>query len=139
MAQRISSPFIVGFLLIAIVLSSFSETGSAQTFAKTCQNNGGIVKGVKAAENCDVCRGECGKQCPEGYFLLESRFCFTTPCPQPNPVLKMAFVLFEVPILLLSDALAVVLINISRSNSRTHVLHLFHKVISDLICMDRNK
>ncbi|RZC68161.1 hypothetical protein C5167_031416 [Papaver somniferum] len=88
MAQRISSSFLVGFLVIAIVLLSFSEMGSAQTFTKTCQKNGGIVKGVKAAENCDVCRGECDKQCPEGYFLLESRFCFTTPCPQPNPVLK---------------------------------------------------
>ncbi|KAI3955825.1 hypothetical protein MKW98_006185 [Papaver atlanticum] len=72
MAQRISSPFIVGFLFITIVLSSFS----------------GIVKGVKEAENCDACRGECGKQCPEVYFLIESRFFFTTPCPQPNPVLK---------------------------------------------------
>ncbi|KAI3993312.1 hypothetical protein MKX01_010055 [Papaver californicum] len=50
--------------LISVILIDVS----AQTFAETCQKNGGIDKGVKEVGTCDVG--------------------FKTPCPQTNPVMK---------------------------------------------------
>ncbi|KAI3830770.1 hypothetical protein MKW92_045999 [Papaver armeniacum] len=96
MASKTSSSFWVGSLfLMLIVLSTFSETASAQKFGKTCRKNGGIVeraskpvKGATKTEACDECRTLCREKCPEGRFLLEQMFCIRAPCPQPNPVLK---------------------------------------------------
>ncbi|RZC85584.1 hypothetical protein C5167_041765 [Papaver somniferum] len=99
MASKTSSSFLVGSLfLMLIVLSTFSETASAQKFGKTCRENGGIVerasklvKGASAikAEACDECRTLCREKCTEGRFLLEQMFCIRAPCPQPNPLLKI--------------------------------------------------
>ncbi|KAI3866084.1 hypothetical protein MKX03_003546 [Papaver bracteatum] len=96
MASKTSSSFWVGSLFVMlIVLSTFSETASAQKFSKTCRKNGGIVKsgnklvkGATKAEACDQCRSLCREKCPKGRFLLEQIFCIRAPCPQPNPVLK---------------------------------------------------
>ncbi|KAI3955823.1 hypothetical protein MKW98_006183 [Papaver atlanticum] len=96
MASKTSSSFWVGSLFVMIiVLSTFSETASAQKFGKTCRENGGIVmaanklvKGATKAETCDECRTLCREKCPEGRFLLEQMFCIRAPCPQPNSVLK---------------------------------------------------
>ncbi|KAI3913655.1 hypothetical protein MKX01_035851 [Papaver californicum] len=96
MASKTSSSFLVGSLFVMlIVVSTFSDTASAQTFARTCRKNGGIVKrankfvkGANKAEACDECRTLCREKCPGGTFLLEQMFCIRAPCPQPNPVLK---------------------------------------------------
>ncbi|MCL7046746.1 hypothetical protein MKW94_016805 [Papaver nudicaule] len=87
MAPKISSPSLVSFLCVMIILSSFSMA-LATKFARTCRKNEGIVKHASGAETCDECRVQCGKKCPEGTFLLEQRFCKKEPCPQPNPLLK---------------------------------------------------
>ncbi|MCL7046745.1 hypothetical protein MKW94_016804 [Papaver nudicaule] len=85
MAPKTTSlPLVCLLFVMLIVLSTFSETASAQTFPRTCRKNGGIVKRANKAETCDDCRALCRKKCPDGTFMLEQMFCIRAPCPQPN-------------------------------------------------------